>query len=50
MANFASTLPFYSQLFIGLRGTRGGSIIASDVNSAAITLDGGSGDIKVYRL
>ncbi|MBE7157124.1 MAG: hypothetical protein INR62_01590 [Rhodospirillales bacterium] len=49
-ANFSANLPFYSQLFIGLRATRGGNVIANDVDSAAITLDGGSGDIKTYRL
>lgn len=49
-ANFSSNLPFYSQLFIGLRMTRGGAVVTNDVNSAAITLDGGSGDIKAYRL
>lgn len=46
----SATLPFFSQLFIGLRATRGGNVVQSDQNSAAIMLDGGAGDIKVFRL
>ena len=46
----SSTMPFYGQLFIGLRSTRGGNKVNSDQDSAALTLDGGSGSIKIYRL
>ncbi len=46
----SATSPFFGQLFIGLRATRGGSVVQSDQNSAAILLDGGAGDIKVFRL
>ena len=45
----SSTMPFYGQLFFGLRTTRNGNV-TSDANSAALTLDGGSGSIRTYRL
>lgn len=47
--SISANLPFYSQLLIGLRATRGGSLVPSDADTAALTLDGGSGDIKTYR-
>ena len=46
----SSTLPFYAQVFLGLRASRGGRVLTNDQNSAALTLDGGSGSIKAFRL
>ena len=45
----ASSIPYFSQLFIGVCPSRGG-VAVKDYTAAAITVDGGSGSVNVYRL
>ena len=49
-ATNSTTTPFYSQLFIGLGTSRGGSAVANDYSAAGMVLDGGGGNIRTFRL
>ncbi len=43
------TTPFYAQIFMGLCPARNGGVISSSKNSSALLIDGGTGQVDVYR-